>query len=192
MPETPSILIVDDSRDKLVALESILVDLRVNIVKARSGKEALRRLLAEDFAVVLLDVRMPGMDGFETATLIRERSRTAHTPIIFITAFPDETHVARGYSLKAVDYIFTPVVPDVLRTKVAVFADLHRMTAQVKRQAESLRQRAAQLHRLSTASLEINGAQSLDDMVKVVADSAREILGVPRAVATARVHDRRI
>src|SRR5207253_584897 len=83
----------------------------------------------------------------------------------------------RGYSLKAVDYIFTPVVPDVLRTKVAVFADLHQMTAQVKRQAESLRQRAAQLHRLSTASLEINGAQSLDDMVKVVADSAREILG---------------
>src|SRR5436189_6059792 len=96
MPETPSILIVDDSRDKLVALESILVDLRVNMVKARSGKEALRRLLAEDFAVVLLDVRMPGMDGFETATLIRERSKTAHTPIIFITAFGDETHVARG------------------------------------------------------------------------------------------------
>src|SRR5207244_2202766 len=122
MPETPSILIVDDSRDKLVALESILVDLRVNIVKARSGKEALRRLLAQDFAVVLLDVRMPGMDGFETAALVRQRPRTAHTPIIFITAFGDETHVARGYSLKAVDYILTPVVPDVLRTKVSVFS----------------------------------------------------------------------
>src|SRR5438034_11169928 len=115
MPETPSILIVDASPDKLVALESILLDLRVDIVKARSGKEALRRLLAQDFAVVLLDVRMPGLDGFETATLIRERSRTEHTPIIFITAFGDETHVARGYSLKAVDYILTPVVPDVLR-----------------------------------------------------------------------------
>ena len=187
-----SILIVDDSPEKIVALESILDELGQDIVKAASGREALRHLLTRDFAVILLDVRMPVMDGFETAALIRERPRSEHTPIIFVTAFPDETHVARGYSLKAVDYIFTPVVPDVLRTKVAVFADLHRMTAQVKRQAESLRQRAAQLHRLSTASLEINGAQSLDDMVKVVADSAREILGVPRAVATARVHDRRI
>ena len=187
-----SILIVDDSPEKIVALESILDELGLDIVKAASGREALRHLLTRDFAVILLDVRMPVMDGFETAALIRERARSEHTPIIFVTAFPDETHVARGYSLKAVDYIFTPVVPDVLRTKVAVFADLHQMTAQVKRQAESLRQRAAQLHRLSTASLEINGAQSLDDMVKVVADSAREILGVPRAVATARVHDRRI
>ena len=187
-----SILIVDDSPEKIVALESILDELGQDIVKAASGREALRHLLTRDFAVILLDVRMPVMDGFETAALIRQRPRSEHTPIIFVTAFPDETHVARGYSLKAVDYIFTPVVPDVLRTKVAVFADLHQMTAQVKRQAESLRQRAAQLHRLSTASLEINGAQSLDDMVKVVADSAREILGVPRAVATARVHDRRI
>jgi len=96
-PEAPGILIVDDSADKLVALESILVDLPVNIVKVRSGKEALRRLLVQDFAVVLLDVRMPVMDGFETATLIRQRSRTEHTPIIFVTAFGDETHVARGY-----------------------------------------------------------------------------------------------
>ena len=141
--DTPSILIVDDSADKLVALESILLDLRVNIVKARSGKEALRRLLTQDFAVVLLDVRMPVLDGFETATLIRERSRTEHTPIIFITAFGDETHVARGYSLKAVDYILTPVVPEVLRTKVSVFVELFRATAEMKRHADSLRQRAA-------------------------------------------------
>src|SRR5881296_2891392 len=191
MPETPSILIVDDSRDKLVALESILVDLRVNIVKARSGKEALRRLLAEDFAVVLLDVRMPGMDGFETATLIRERSKTAHTPIIFITAFGDETHVARGYSLKAVDYILTPVVPDVLRTKVSVFVELFRATAEVKRQADSLRRGAAQLHRLAASSLAINSALSLDQMLAVLAESAREILGAERAVAVARVDERR-
>src|SRR6266852_2735486 len=137
-----SILIVDDSPEKIVALESILDELGQDIVKAASGREALRHLLTRDFAVILLDVRMPIMDGFETAALIRQRARSEHTPIIFVTAFPDETHVARGYSLKAVDYIFTPVVPDVLRTKVAVFADLHRMTAQVKRQAESLRQRA--------------------------------------------------
>src|SRR5437867_2318649 len=181
MPETPSILIVDDSRDKLVALESILVDLRVNIVKARSGKEALRRLLAEDFAVVLLDVRMPGMDGFETAT----------PPIIFITAFGDETHVARGYSLKAVDYILTPVVPDVLRTKVSVFVELFRATMEVKRQADTLRQRAAQLHRLAASSLAINAALSLDQMLSVLVASAREILGAQRALAVARVGERR-
>ena len=189
--ERASILIVDDSPEKIVALESILEELGQDIVKATSGREALRHLLTRDFAVILLDVRMPVMDGFETAALIRQRARSEHTPIIFVTAFPDETHVARGYSLKAVDYIFTPVVPEVLRTKVSVFVDLYRMTAQVRRQAESLRQRAAQLHRLSAASLSINGALSLDEMLEVVAKSARDILGVPRAVATARVDDRR-
>ena len=190
-PETPSILIVDDSPDKLVALESILLDLHVDIVKAHSGKEALRRLLAQDFAVVLLDVRMPGMDGFETATLIRERSRTAHTPIIFITAFGDETHVARGYSLKAVDYILTPVVPDVLRTKVSVFVELFRSAMEVKRQADTLRQRAAQLHRLAASSLAINAASSLDQMLSVLVASAREILAAKRARAVACVDERR-
>ena len=189
--ERASILIVDDSPEKIVALESTLDELGQDIVKATSGREALRHLLTRDFAVILLDVRMPMMDGFETAALIRQRARSEHTPIIFVTAFPDETHVARGYSLKAVDYIFTPVVPEVLRTKVSVFVDLYRMTAQVRRQAESLRQRAAQLHRLSAASLSINGALSLDEMLEVVAESARDILGVPRAVATARVDDRR-
>src|SRR5438876_3143676 len=190
-PEAPGILIVDDSADKLVALESILVDLPVNIVKVRSGKEALRRLLVQDFAVVLLDVRMPVMDGFETATLIRQRSRTEHTPIIFVTAFGDETHVARGYSLKAVDYLLTPVVPDVLRTKVSVFVELFRVTAEVRRQASSLRERAAQLHRLAASSLAINSALSLDQMLAVLATSAREILGAERALAVARVDERR-
>src|SRR5438034_414040 len=190
--ERASILIVDDSPEKIVALESILDELGQDIVKATSGREALRHLLTRDFAVILLDVRMPMMDGFETAALIRQRARSEHTPIIFVTAFPDETHVARGYSLKAVDYIFTPVVPEVLRTKVSVFVDLYRMTAQVRRQADSLRQRAAQLHRLSAASLAINGATSLEQMLEVVVENARAIFGVPRAVATARVDDRRV
>src|SRR2546429_5464434 len=187
-----SILIVDDSPEKIVALESILDELGQDIVKAASGRDALRHLHTRDFAVILLDVRMPVMDGFETAALIRQRARSEHTPIIFVTAFPDETHVARGYSLKAVDYIFTPVVPEVLRTKVSVFVDLFRMTAQVRRQADSLRQRAAQLHRLSAASLAINGATSLEQMLEVVVENARAIFGVPRAVATARVDDRRV
>jgi signal transduction histidine kinase len=189
--DRPSVLVVDDSPDKLVALESVLRPLPVNLVKAASGKEALRRLLREDFAVILLDVRMPGMDGFETAALIRQRVRSEHTPIIFITAVADEMHVSRGYSLKAVDYILTPVVPEVLRTKVAVFVDLFRMTAQVRRQARSLQQRARQLNRLTTASLAINAALSLEKMVAVAAESAREILRVPRALIVAHVDDRR-
>ncbi len=135
-----NILMVDDRPDKLLALESVLSHLGQNIVKAESGKEALRCLLHQDFAVILLDINMPGMDGFETAALIRQRKNSEHTPIIFVTGISDtETHVSRGYSLGAVDYILTPVMPDVLRTKVSVFVELHKKTQQVKRQADSLR-----------------------------------------------------
>ena len=135
--EKVSILVVDDRPDKLLAHEVLLADLGENIVRARSGKEALRCLLRQDFAVILLDVNMPGMDGFETAALIRQRPRSETTPIIFISAVNDtETHVSRGYSLGAVDYILTPVVPEILRAKIAVFVDLFRKTEQVKRRAE--------------------------------------------------------
>ncbi|MCW1912245.1 response regulator [Luteolibacter sp. GHJ8] len=136
-PLTASILLVDDRPDKLLALESILDGLHQNLVKVRSGDEALRKLLARDFAVILLDVNMPGLDGFETAALIRQRKRSEATPIIFISAINDtETHVSRGYSLGAVDYILTPVIPEILRAKVAVFVDLFLKTEQIKRQAE--------------------------------------------------------
>jgi signal transduction histidine kinase len=131
-----NILVVDDLPDKLLAFSSILEELGQNVVTARSGEEALRRVLELDFAVILLDVNMPGMDGFETATLIRRRKKSAHTPIIFITAFADEMHAARGYSLGAVDYILAPVVPETLRTKVKVFVELFRMAQQVRRQAD--------------------------------------------------------
>jgi signal transduction histidine kinase/DNA-binding response OmpR family regulator len=135
--EKVSILIVDDRHDKMLAYEAILSDLHENIVCARSGKEALRCLLKQDFAVILLDVNMPGMDGFETAVMIRQRSRSETTPIIFISAVNDtENHVSRGYSIGAVDYILTPVVPEILRAKIAVFVDLFKKTEQVKRQAE--------------------------------------------------------
>ena len=139
--ERVNILLVDDRQDKLLAMEAILDDLGQNMVKVSSGREALRCLLQRDFAVILLDVNMPGMDGFETAFLIRQRKSSEHTPIIFVTAISDtETHVSRGYSLGAVDYILTPVVPEVLRTKVSVFVELFKKTAQIKRQAERLRQ----------------------------------------------------
>src|SRR5689334_10052309 len=131
-----NILVVDDLPDKLLVLESVLRELDENIVQAQSGEEALRLVLEHDFAVILLDVNMPGMDGFETAAYIRKRKKSAHTPIIFITAFSDEMHTAQGYSLGAVDYILSPVVPEILRTKVKVFVDLFRMAQQVKRQAD--------------------------------------------------------
>src|SRR3989440_7854351 len=135
--EKVSILIVDDRHDKMLAYETILSDLHENIVCARSGKEALRCLLQQDFAVILLDVNMPGMDGFETAAMIRQRPRSEATPIIFISAVSDTlNHVARGYSLGAVDYILTPVVPEILRAKIGVFVELFKKTEQVKRQAE--------------------------------------------------------
>ena len=134
------ILLVDDRPDKLLALESILGELGQNLVRAYSGREALRALLQRDFAVILLDVNMPGMDGFETAEMIRTRERSQRTPIIFFTAMDlDEKQVFRSYSLGAVDFIKTPVVPEILKAKVAVFVDLFMKTEQVKRQAEQVR-----------------------------------------------------
>ncbi|HLH56960.1 MAG TPA: response regulator [Verrucomicrobiae bacterium] len=131
-----NILIVDDRPDKLLALEAVLTGLRQNLVQARSGKEALRQLLKREFAVILLDVSMPSMDGFETAALIRQRPSCEHTPIIFVTSIGNsENHIARGYSLGAVDYLLTPIVPEVLRAKVSVFVELHRQTELVKIQA---------------------------------------------------------
>jgi signal transduction histidine kinase/response regulator RpfG family c-di-GMP phosphodiesterase len=135
--EKVNILIVDDRPDKLLAHSVLLEELGQNLVQATSGKEALRCLLKQEFAVILLDVNMPGMDGFETAALIRQRGRSETTPIIFISAVNDtENHVSRGYSLGAVDYILTPVVPEILRAKIAVFVDLYKKTEQVKRQGE--------------------------------------------------------
>jgi signal transduction histidine kinase len=135
--EKVSILVVDDRVDKLLTYEVMLAELNQNIVCARSGKEALRELLRRDFAAILLDVNMPGMDGFETAALIRQRQRSETTPIIFVSAINDTVnHISRGYSLGAVDYILTPVVPDILRAKIAVFVDLFKKTEQIKHQAE--------------------------------------------------------
>lgn len=134
-----NILLVDDRADKLLALEAILGTISANLVKARSGKEALRVLLKQDFAVILLDVSMPGMDGFETAAMIRQRPRSEHTPIIFITAIGNtRDHVAQGYSLGAVDYLHTPIMPEVLRTKVSVLVDLHRQTDLIRQQSRQV------------------------------------------------------
>jgi PAS domain S-box-containing protein len=145
------ILLVDDRPENLLALEAILEPLGQTLLYANSGEDALRRLLRHDVAVILLDVQMPELDGFETAQLIKQRERTSHVPIIFVTAISkDEEQVFRGYSAGAVDYVFKPFNPDVLRSKVAVFIELHEKREQLRRQAEQLKeQELAELRRES-------------------------------------------
>lgn len=138
-----NILLVDDRPDKLLALRTALEELNENLIVANSGTDALRLLLKHDFAAIVLDVHMPIMDGFETAALIRNRPSSEHTPIIFVTSVnTTETHVSRGYSLGAVDYIFAPLDPVVLRSKLAVFIELFRKTQKIKWQEEQLRRAA--------------------------------------------------
>ena len=141
-----SILIVDDHVENLVALEALLADLGQTIVRADSGIEALRLLLNQEFALIILDVDMPMINGFETAGLIRQREKTRYTPIIFLTAInKTEQHVFKGYSLGAVDYLTKPFVPEILRSKVVAFVELHKKTEEVKRQAFLLQQMVREL-----------------------------------------------
>jgi PAS domain S-box-containing protein len=144
-PSRFNILLVDDRVENLIALEAALAELGQNIVRARSGKEALRKLLLQEFVVILLDVNMPEMDGFTTAELIRQRRRTEYTPIIFVTAATASEELRqRGYALGAVDYLFTPVEPEILRAKVSAFIDLARKSEDVRSSVE-LRRAAAEL-----------------------------------------------
>lgn len=133
--ETAKILVVDDLQEKLLVYRSVLEEPGQEVIAASSGDEALRLVLRHDFAVILLDVNMPGMDGFETAELIRGRKRCAHTPIIFVTAHADELHTLQGYTHGAVDFILAPIIPDILRTKIRVFVQLYRLHQQVREQA---------------------------------------------------------
>src|SRR6201981_3645384 len=140
--ERMKILLVDDTPDNLVSIEAALSGLGEELVLANSGKEALRHLLNEDFAAILLDVRMPDMDGFETAELIRSRPRSRQTPILFLTGYRNEEHLFRGYDLGAVDFLFKPIVPEILRSKVAVFVELSRSNSKLREQADALRTQA--------------------------------------------------
>ena len=140
MVQKAKILLVDDRPENLLALEAILSALDQTLVRASSGEEALKALLTEDFAVILLDVQMPGMDGFETAAHIKRRERTRDIPIIFLTAINHGPHhTFRGYAAGAVDYISKPFDPWVLRAKVSVFVDLHMKNVQLREQAALLR-----------------------------------------------------
>ncbi len=140
-----NILLVDDAPEGLLALEAALADLDQNLAKARSGKEALRWLLHNECAVILLDVRMPEMDGFEAADLIRKREKSRRTPIIFITGISnEETHVSQAYSLGAVDYMFKPIMPEIVRAKVEVFVDLFNNEREREREREREKEREVQ------------------------------------------------
>jgi len=146
------ILLVDDKPENLLALEAVLEELGQDLVKAQSGREALRQVLKHDFAVILIDVQMPSMDGFETVDLIKERERSRHTPIIFITALSkNETFISRGYSAGAVDYILKPIVPDTLRSKVSVFVDLFQKSREVEWLNKDLARRAVELEATNNA-----------------------------------------
>ncbi|HJZ59459.1 MAG TPA: response regulator [Gemmataceae bacterium] len=170
--ETTKILVVDDLPEKLLVYQTILGELGQALVTARSGEEALREVLRHDFAVILLDVQMPGgMSGLETAALIRKRKRSAHTPIIFLTAFADEVRAVEGYAHGAVDYILTPVVPEILRAKVRVFVDLHRMAQQIRCQAEERVALAEERSMRAAAEEATRRASFLADVSRALADS---------------------
>jgi CheY-like chemotaxis protein len=160
------ILLVDDRTDNLVALQAILQGMPVETVAVTSGEAALKQLLLDDFALILLDANMPGMDGFETATHVKNRERTRNIPIIFLTAADRDARLAlRGYAAGAVDYLTKPFDPWILRAKVTVFVDMWVQARQIQRQAE-------QMHRLGAAVRTALEALRSDDP-----ERAAEILG---------------
>ncbi len=176
--ERVNLLLVDDQPNNLLALESILAEMGQNLVKAHSGRAALRHLLEMDFAVILLDVQMPEMDGFETAQLIRQRDRSQDTPIIFLTALSrSETNVFRGYELGAVDYIFKPFHPEILRSKVNVFVELFRKREAIKRQAQELARVIKQNELILKAAAEGILGVNLDGVATFVNPAAARMIG---------------
>jgi CheY-like chemotaxis protein len=186
MPGAPAkALLVDDRRENLLALEAILQGLPVEPVAVESGEAALKQLLVEDFAVILLDAQMPEMDGFETASHIKRRERTRQVPIIFLTAADRDAQLAlRGYAVGAVDYLTKPFDPWVLRAKVSIFVDLWAKGRQLHRQAEASRERDVQWRALNRAVAEatalLRSAQNGGD-VAGAAKRALEILETNRA-----------
>lgn len=173
--EEINILIVDDNPGKRSALETVVSGLGFRVLTAASGQEALHLLLAHDFAVILLDVNMPIMDGFETASIIHGRPRSEHTPIIFVTAISTtDDERFRGYRLGAVDYVFSPVMPEVLRAKVAVFADLYRLRRGAVRQVEQLATMNEQLRKEVAARYQAEEALTRSNADLLVANRELE------------------
>jgi signal transduction histidine kinase len=181
-----NILVVDDLPKNLLVMRAVLDELDENVVTAQSGAEALQLVLQYDFAVVLLDVNMPGMDGYETAAFIRKRKKSALTPIIFMTAYADEIHKAQGYSLGAVDFLLSPVVPDIVRTKVRVFVELFRMNQEVKRSAEERVALAQMEAERSAAEVARAAAEESSRRSAFLARISSELAGLLESEATVR------
>ncbi|MBD2898277.1 response regulator [Actinomadura nitritigenes] len=197
MPHDTRILAVDDREENLTALAAVLDALPVEVVPASSGQAALKELLGDDFALILLDVVMPGMDGFETAQHIKSRPRTRDIPIIFLTAAGGESEQAyRGYAAGAVDFLTKPFDPWLLRAKVSVFLDLHRSNLELRRQAALLRRTLAE-HGAGTDEAPEGGCggllEALDERVSRVEDAlARMRSGEPADDLDASVADLRL
>lgn len=165
----PHILIVDDNPDGLLALEAALSSSAYTLVKANSGQEALKCLLEQDFAVILLDIQMPELDGLETAAIIKKRERSKDIPIIFITAnSEDEKRVHEGYEKGAVDYLFKPFDPVILKSKVRIFADIYKKNTEIKRQAELLRRNEEIRREEALARLELESFQRYRDLADAI------------------------
>jgi two-component sensor histidine kinase/FixJ family two-component response regulator len=191
--ERADILVVDDLPEKHLVYRASLEELDQNVITVSSGEDALRQLLERDFAVILLDVNMPGMSGHETARLIRQRRRSRYTPIIFVTAFADDAQAAEGYALGAVDYILSPVVPEILRAKVKVFVDLYRARTQLAESHALLEQRVAErtaeldlaAQRLQAEVTERKRAEErLTVLVRELSHRVKNILAVLQSIAS--------
>ncbi len=182
MTAVARVLLVDDRPDNLLALRAVLEPLGLDLVEAASGEEALRHLLGGEFALIILDVQMPGLDGFETARLIRGRERTRYVPIIFLTAISGEPeHYQRGYESGAVDYVYKPFEPEILRAKVSVFAELWSRGATIEAQREELAGRLAELDEahagLAAQAVELERSNAaLERFAEVVGVELREPL----------------
>ena len=174
------ILLVDDSPDSLLALEAVLEDLGQELVKAPSGVEALRYLLEDDFAAILLDVKMPGMDGFETAAMIRARKRSQHTPILFLTGLKNDDYFARGYDLGAVDFLTKPILPAVLKAKVSVFIELHRKAQLLERQAVVLRDAERKFRGVLEAAPDAMVVSDAYEHIRMVNTQTERLFGLNR------------
>ena len=185
------ILLVDDRPENLLALEAILSSLDQTLVRATSGEEALKALLSDDFAVILLDVQMPGMDGFETASHIKRRERTRDIPIIFLTAINREPqHAFRGYSAGAVDYLAKPFDPWVLRAKVSVFVELYLKNRQLLEQAELLRGQLADPARNAIGADLMQRLRAVEDQLELVASQAKVTVDPTMSDHVAELADR--
>src|ERR1700719_2318394 len=180
VPDRIKILLVDGTPENLISLEAALDGLGQDLVLARSGTEALRHLLEADFAAILLDVKMPDMDGFQTAELIRSRKRSRHTPILFLTGYKSDEHLFRGYDLGAVDFLFKPIVPEVLRSKVGVFVELSRNTALLRRQAEILSKAEQKFRSLLEAAPDAMIISSEDGRISLVNTQVEVMFGFRR------------